>query len=223
MKKCEWTMVAIGLIGAALVLGIYGEAQAASFHQTWQFGQVRGSFGAGKNDDEMWANVNIDTLWSVEAVSADFYPSYWDPSEFMWSVGVSGRRDRNDSSTLSASTDIYSPVRLWQVTGIDWSVWQDRSLHNNAYASLNISPAKFLSASSYYNEWDMGVGSEEGPWVVEKWWNAQFSFRGSFGDGPTGDKIGAEFFGITNVPEPATMALLGLGGAMFYRKRRQTV
>ena len=50
--KREWTMILIGIVGVATVLGIYGETQASSISQNYRFGPTSVSLWAA-NDPQM--------------------------------------------------------------------------------------------------------------------------------------------------------------------------
>ena len=50
--------------------------------------------------------------------------------------------------------------------------------------------------------------------------NLFLSFEGNGGDGLSAQRIGIDNVTVSTIPEPATMALLGLGGLLSLKRRR---
>ena len=224
------------LVLVAVALGLVASAQAANISQGFQFESVSANIWADSSAGGqvyLGANASSD-VWSIESVQVSLYPDYRDTSEWNWSVWVNGRRDLGPASQSMSFSSRYDgeEVSFGQSNYLN-SYFDDyrNLLVGTAGAHASLFPATFNWGSASYQSWENSYGGGGGggkgfasldpPTVTEKWWGINFSFHGSFGDGSEGDAIGAQYFGIANVPEPASLGLLTVGSAVLCRRRRR--
>jgi hypothetical protein len=224
------------LLVTMVALGLVASAQAANLHQGFQFESVSASIWADNSEDgsvSLGADAS-SAVWSIESVQVSLYPDYRDTSEWNWSVWVNGRRDLSPTSQSMSFSSRYDgeEVSFGQSNYLGNYFDDYRGLLvNDAGAHAGLSPATFDWGYASYQTWENTYGGGGGgggggkgaptiePSVTEKWWGINFSFHGSFGNGPEGDALGRTYFGT--VPEPASLGLLTVGSAVLFRRRRR--
>lgn len=195
------------------VLGFGGVREAgASVSGNFSFGGFYGNY-YGEETDGGLTGVGLylaTSSHSIDKVGSSFYTDGLDPSEGYGWLYITGSKDMM-SRDIELQTG--SGITIGDVTLLQYG-WLSSggNREDAAGAGLYVAPFNLYHAFLSYGEYTYSPGEDE-PDVTR--YSFELYFRGSFGPGALGDRLGAPF-----VPTPGTAGLAFAAGLCALRRRR---